>query len=61
MTKTIDRPIEIEITPEMLEAGIQRLLEIGEASAFYLAREAFLAVVEVALHQGVLTLPRSRR
>lgn len=35
---------EIEIMPQMIEAGALRLAEIGEASAAYLAEEAYRAM-----------------
>jgi hypothetical protein len=49
-----ERSLEIEITPAMTEAGALRLADIGEASSAYLAEEAFRAMIEVALREGVL-------
>jgi len=46
---------------EVLDAGICRLSDIGEASPFYLAKEAFVAMVEVAIRQKKLFLAQPRR
>ena len=41
---------DIIMTPQMIEAGAQRLTEVGEASAVYLAEEVFEAMIKIALH-----------
>lgn len=45
---------EFEVTPAMLEAGLVRLGEVGEVSSAYLAGEVFLAMLDVALREGLL-------
>ncbi len=41
---------------EIFLAGVCRLEDIGEASPTYLAKEAFVAMVGVAVHQKRLSL-----
>ena len=44
---------EIEVTPEMIEAGALALAETGEASAAYQAEVAFRAMIKIASNQGL--------
>ncbi len=46
---------------EVFLAGSNRLEDIGEASTAYLAKEAFVAMVEVAIRLNLLRLVPTRR
>ena len=50
---------EIEITPEMIEAGINRLYDLpeGEFPAKYRAEEVFLAMFQKSLQSSALPNP----
>ncbi len=43
---------EALISPAMMQAGAERLSDIGEASVAYLAKEAFLAMVLAASREN---------